>query len=187
MIGNSRFNSFVQSELNNVDYMFIDPPSNYRPSQYGTADFWQDITFAEMFSSLNADTLFIWTTIDNIPALVAGHIESAFELKAFVPYIRAAKHEDLMIGLKTGFKNPLQYLAVFQRKGAALHTLLYKHIIVEHDNEWQRPVLWENNCFLELLEDGFKGLYILPNGGIADTDISGCDCSTSHITKKELF
>ncbi len=186
MLCNSRFNSFVISNINNSDYMFVDTPWNYRPSQYSSAEFWKGVTFADLFLHLNCSTIFMWVTTELIPTMLSGHTESSFELKALVPYARVARHEDVTYAMNHGFRNPFLHLAVFQRRDATITTMLSKVIIIEHDNELQRPVMWEDSMFMQLSSEGFKGLYILPDGGIADTDISDRQ-QGGQMIKKELF
>ena len=186
MLCNSRFDAFLLSPVSVTDYMFIDPPWNYRPTRYSSAQFWNGVTFSHLFQHLNCSTLFIWTTIESLPVMLSGTLESNFELKSLIPYVRTARNEDTMSALLTGFRNPLMYLAVFQRPMSPIALPLSKSFIIEQDNEVQRPIMWEDKMFLQLSKEGFKGIYILPDGTVADTYLETSSLDDS-MTRKELF
>lgn len=186
MVMNSRFNSFINSELNDSDYMFIDPPWNYPPSRY-KSEFWRDISFLDLFQNIRVSTIFMWVSLELIPTLISGFVDSSYDLKALIPYARVGKHEDPLYSLKHGFRNSLQYLAVFQTKNQVPIAVLPKTMIVETENGFgPRPVNWEDSLFIELATKQFKGIYLLPDGKVADTDITG-KVGDTVMSKKELF
>lgn len=186
IIANPRFHTFIKSSANVADYMFIDPPWNYKPSSYNGVEFWENVTYYDLFQCLTTSNIFVWTTLEMLPSLVAGYIDSAFELKALIPYFRVVKHEDVLYSIKQGFKTPSQFLAVLSTKDSKLANVYNKSIIIEYDNELQRPILWEDQLFLQLSQQGIRGIYLLPDGNVADTDISD-RADTIQMVKKELF
>ena len=186
MIANPRFHTFIKSSANAADYMFIDPPWNYKPSQYSNSEFWSNVNYFDLFQCLTTSNIFLWVTVEMLPAFVAGYIDSSFELKALIPYSRVVKHEDVLYAIKQGFKLPLQFLAVLSTKDSKLANVYNKSIILEYDNELQRPVMWEDQLFLQLSQQGARGLYLLPDGNVADTDISD-RADIIQMVKKELF
>ena len=186
IIANPRFHTFIKSSANAADYMFIDPPWNYKPSTYGNTEFWSNVTYCDLFQCLTTSNIFVWTNLEMLPSLMAGYIDSPFELRALIPYFRVVKHEDVLYSMKQGFKLPSQFLAVLATKDSKLTNVYNKSIILEYDNELQRPVLWEDNLFLQLSSEGYRGIYLLPDGNVADTDISE-RADSIQMVKKELF
>lgn len=186
MLCNNKFDAFIVSPVSNTDYMFIDPPFNYRPTRYSSATFWKGVSFSHLFPHLNCSTLFIWCTLENIPVMLSGTLESNFELKSLIPYVRLARNEECLLSQNIGFRNALMYLAVFQRPCSPISLSLSKTIICEQDNEIQRPIVWEDKMFMQLSSEGFKGIYILPDGSVADTYILESSLDNG-MTRKELF
>lgn len=186
MMYNERYTRFMKSDLNMSDYAFIDPPWNYPPTKY-RSDFWQNLCFLDLFQTLKIPTLFVWVTLDQLPVMISGFVDSAYDLKALIPYARVNRHEDLASSIKNGFRNSLQYLAVFQSKKEFPIHILPKTVIIETENDLcSRPIQWEDEFFGELGRSQLKGIYLLPDGNVADTDVTGGIGETA-VSKHELF
>ena len=185
MINNELFRRFIASPLNKSSYIFIDPPWNYAPAKY-KSEFWKDVCFLDIFQNINTDNLFVYVTLEKIPSMIAGYIDSPYELKALIPYASVALHEDSMYSLKNSFRNPLQFLALFQLPTAKSMPDMAKTFIMEYSIDYPRPVDWEDRLFKQFSSMGYSGVYILPNGDIGDTTSVG-DGIVSQMSKRELF
>lgn len=178
----TEFERFLASDISISDYMFIDPPWNYPPSKYDN-DFWRGLSYFDLFMNLAAPTLFIYVTLDKLPQLISGSMESSYELKGLIPYCKVLKNEDAMYSIAHTFRAPLQYVAVFQTKAATPFHEANRSIIVEKDNAFQRPIKWEDTVFQIMTDQDKQGVYILPTG-----QVGSCDCNTCpKFSTKELF
>ena len=168
---NKRFTAFISSELSKLDYIFIDVPQNYPPTKYNS-EFWRGITFLDIFQNIESGTILIWATVDILPQLLCGFIESSYDLKSVIPYMKLTRHEDPLYSIDNGFRRGLEYLVVFQKDDNIPSYLFTKRAILEIENELtSKPIRWEDNMFMNLTERGYKGVYILPDGNVADTSI----------------
>lgn len=168
-----------------VNYIFIDPPWNYPLNKYNS-EFWSFISFYEIFHTLTVPTLFIYVNLDKIPVMLSAFTESTYELKALIPYIRTAKNDSGITSDIHVFRNPIQYIAMFQLADAVPLPAFTKVGVIEPDNGFHKPVAWEDALFMQLLHENQVGLYILPDGTVADTDVSKVKGNTS-MSKNELF
>lgn len=184
MINNELFRRFIASPVNKSSYIFIDPPWNYPPTKY-KSEFWEDVCFLDIFQNMKADNLFVYVTLDKISAMISGYIDSPYDLKALIPFASVAIHEDSMYSLKNSFRNPLQFIALFQLPDAKSMPDMAKMIVMEHSVDYQRPVEWEDKLFRHFTSLGYSGVYILPNGDIGDTTTN--TEPVSQMSKKELF
>ena len=184
---NYRFREFLDSDLSNSDYIFIDPPWNYPPTKF-SSEFWKELSYIDLFQEIKSPMLFIYVTLDNLPLMMSSHLESEYDLKALIPYARVKSDEGALYSITHGFKNQLQYVAVFQSSRSDVNiSTLCKDIIVEDDNSFKRPIKWEEKMFLELMsQHRLEGVYILPEGTVAATTNSNIS-SISQMSKKELF
>ena len=183
---NDTFNRFISSELNHSDYVFIDPPQNHNNIRSSNG-FWEGVSFPDLFQRINTNYIFLYCGIGTLPLVMNSFIESSFDLVALIPYVKVGKSEDTLYSLRRhSFRYPIEYIAVFQKPGCPLLSFLSKTVIVENQNSFQRPISWETAIFNELEEKNYKGLYILPDGSIAD-NLANADLKVSGMHKKELF
>ena len=179
---NETFNRFIQNVSSN--YAFIDPPWNYPLHRY-KSDFWKDITIRDLLWNTNVDALFIYANLDVLSGIVSAYIESEYELRCIIPYVRLGRNDVGVASITHEFKNPVQYIVVLEKSTSQIiPTRLVRTSIIEDDNSFQKPIRWEESLFCEMSSRGFDGIYILPEGIVADINT---EVKKEVVTRKELF
>lgn len=177
----------ITKYVNDKDFVIIDPPWNYPANKY-LSDFWDDVRFMDIFQTITVPEVLIWTTADKLDALFNAHQESMYEFKALIPRIALMPNEDLYTSIDAGFRNPVEFLAVFRLPKVPQHNthLTVRSIIIEPVNNLSsKPVRWEDRLIREMSEKGLSGMYLLPEGTIGYCDSIIQD--TKKLQKKELF
>lgn len=184
---NEKFLETVVNHVNNKDFVIIDPPWNYPMNRYSNA-LWDGIGCIDIFQNITVNELFLWVTTENLFSMFSAYQESMYEFKALIPRASLMPNEDLFTSIESGFKNPVEFLAVFRLPKVPQHTARTstRSLIVEEVNPMAaKPVRWEDRLIHEMAEKGLSGMYLLPEGqvGYCDSIVQ----SNKRLQKKELF
>jgi transcriptional regulator with XRE-family HTH domain len=138
--------------------------------------------------NITVNELFLWVTTENLFSMFSAYQESMYEFKALIPRASLMPNEDLFTSIESGFKNPVEFLAVFRLPKVPQHTTRTstRSLIVEEVNPMAaKPVRWEDRLIHELADKGLSGMYLLPEGqvGYCDSIVQ----SNKRLQKKELF
>lgn len=181
---NSEFDSWVKQNVNNMDYVVIEPPC-LNKGQYSYI--WSNIGLIDIFQTFDIKYLFMWVDVNTLPRLFTVYQESDYEFKALLPWVKITKTDNLFYTLTNTLKSNVEYLAVFQKPNVPKLKFNDKNIIVdEQDSYTHKPKKWEEYLQKQLSYSGLEGIYIHSNGDYEKL-ISIDQDDEPKVHKTELF
>lgn len=183
MYTNTEFNSWVDKNVNTLDYVIMEPPCFSRTPQ----PLWAHVSLIDIFQSFRVNYLFMWVEATTLPTLFTGYLESDYEFRTLFPWIKVTKTDSLFCSLTTSAKNSVEYLVVFQKPGAPKLKFNDGTVIVdEQDTIRHKPRKWEEYLHKQLSYSGLEGIYIYSTGTYENLKSTDVD-STPTVHKTELF
>lgn len=184
MIEINKIDDSIYNIINNRDYLIIDIPNNTDMISDSNNFFYQ-LNLFDLLQKVNVQYLFCKVNYTLLSELFCAYVDSDYNLKAFIPWLKIPFEDTAICELTLKLKNSIDYVIIFENNQSLNIKPLLMSLLIEPKNKVNNIQKWHQYFISVLNEKNLYGLIINSNGIFEDTEFK--NIKNQNKSKIELF